>query len=119
MTSPPAQPQSIRLSANDYDGAATISWTRSDAADRSDPGTWEGDPIWVARAQDALATRAPITVLAPDVTYEFPPFTGDVDVADIAAAIIAAVAGRGDVSDLLDHLPAYLFDGADDPNVIY
>lgn len=114
---PPAQP--IQLSVSDYDGSTTLSWTRARGDDLSDPGTWSGSEEWTRRAEEALVLRSPITVLEPGVEYHFPPFVGDVEVADVAAAMIAAAAGRGDVTELLDHLPPDLIAADDDENLIY
>ena len=106
----------IALSAVAYNGPHIIRWERSDRNNIHDPGMWSGFADWVAHAQDILGTRRSVVVLQPNVVYNFElSESATFSVEAVAAAMIGAVAGRADITSLLDELPATLVgDFADD-----
>lgn len=114
--------QPVHLAATDYDGSRTIEWARADGTNVEDPGQWSGDTAWVELAHQILQARTPVCVLQPSVTYFFPALDTDLTVENVAAAIIGAVEGRADVSDVLEYLPAELVDdepGQDSSSLIH
>ncbi len=109
----------VTITAVEIGGDRTVSWSRTDRTAVADPGQWSGSDDWVQAATAALATRAPITVAHPDLTYEFGPFDGGLLVEEVAAAVIAAAGARGDCEQAYQELPADLFDGDAPDDAIY
>lgn len=108
------KPKPVVLQVNEFhDTGRVLRWSRSNRDDISDPGRWDGEPAWVVLADALLAGRLPVVVLRPNIIYHPNPAAGTT-VEAVAAAMIGAVAGRADVTALLDELPAHLF-GDDDP----
>ncbi|WP_155832205.1 hypothetical protein [Gordonia alkanivorans] len=106
----------VQLSATDFhDPERVVCWSRASREDTTDPGQWSGDSEWAIQALLLLDSRTEVVVLRPNVIYIPSPDAEGTTVEAVAAALIGAVSGRAEVTDLLAELPEALFVDDDEP----